>query len=255
MWSAEGTEQVRQEKAAEVAQKISQMHAKGMLSKTQEGYVKRLNSTLERIHSPFERPSKLLYQGQPHIVVGVSLGLKKLATIAVWDASTNQVLAYRSLKQLLSDDYALLMRQRWQQQQTAHLRHKAQKQFAQNHHGATELGQHVDRLIAKSIVSLAQAYRAGSIAVPKMKDIREAVQAEIAAKAEQKCPGCLEGQKAYAKQYRISVHHWSYGRLLENIGSAAAKVGIVIEEGQQPHQGTAQNRAREVAIAAYAMRK
>ncbi len=99
LWSQEGTEQVRQEKAADIAKKISQMQDKGNLSKTQEGYVKRMNSTLERINNPFHRPSQALYQGYPNILVGMSLGLEKPVTVAVWDASTNRVLAYRSIRQ------------------------------------------------------------------------------------------------------------------------------------------------------------
>jgi hypothetical protein len=58
LWSAEGTEQVRQEKATEVAKKITQMESKGDLLETQQAYVKRLNSTLTRINTPFNRPSK-----------------------------------------------------------------------------------------------------------------------------------------------------------------------------------------------------
>lgn len=42
-----------------------------------------------------------MYQGQTSILVGVSLGLEKPATAVIVDASTDTVLAYRSLKQLL----------------------------------------------------------------------------------------------------------------------------------------------------------
>jgi transposase len=55
--------------------------------------------------------------------------------------------------------------------------------------------------------------------------MREIVQSEIQALAEQKCPEYLEGQRNYAKQYRISIHQWSYGRLIECIKSQAAKKG------------------------------
>ena len=60
-------------------------------------------------------------------MVGVSLGLEKPATVAVVDAIANKELAYRSIKQLLGDNYELLNRQRRQQQYLSHERHKAQK--------------------------------------------------------------------------------------------------------------------------------
>lgn len=254
LWSQEGTEQVRQEKAAEIQKKIDQMKAKENRSTTQETYLNRLQSTKKRIEVPFDRPSQRLYHGHPNIVVGISLGLEKPATLAVWDASTNQVLTYRSIRQLLGDNYALLNRQRQQQQQTAHLRHKAQKRSAPSHQGTSELGQYIDRLIAKAIIAIAQTYHAGSIAVAKLDNMRETIQIEIQAKAEQKCPGYVEGQKRYAKQYRATVHRWSYSRLIESIRSQALKVGIVVEQSKQPLQGTAQEKAKLVAIAAYTAR-
>lgn len=254
LWTAEGTQQAQHEKAAEVAKKITQMESKGDLLETQQAYVKRLNSTLSRLNTPFDRPSRPLHQGQSHIVVGLCMGLEKPATVAVWDAHTNQVLAHYGIRQLLGENYRLLNRRRSQQQKTAHQRHKAQKRSAPNQVGESELGQYVDRLIAKAIVAIAKTYNAGSIAVPKLGDIREIVEAEIKAKAQQKCPGYLEGQQKYAKQYRASVHRWSYGRLIESIRSQATKLGIVIEEAKQPLVGKLEEKAQAVAIAAYQAR-
>ncbi|MBD2346659.1 hypothetical protein [Anabaena subtropica] len=71
---------------------------------------------------------------------------------------------------------------------------------------------------------------------------------EIQARAEQKCPDCLEAQKNYAKQYRHSVHQWSYGRLIECVQTQAAKAGIVIEEGKQPIRGSPHQKAKELAF-------
>jgi transposase len=254
LWTAEGTEQVRQEKATEVAKKINHMESKGDLPKTQEAYVKRLNSTLTRINTPFDRPSRALYQGQPHIVVGLSLGLEKPATVAVWNAETNQVLVQYGIRQLLGKDYKLLRRRRTEQQRTAHQRHKAQKREAPKQLGESELGQYVDRLLAKSILAIAKTYKAGSIAVPKLGDIRGIVEAEIRTRAEQKCPGYLEGQQRYAKQYRASIHRWSYARLIDSIRSQAVKIGIAIEEAKQPLTGQLEEKAKAVAIAAYQAR-
>ncbi len=44
--------------------------------------------------------------------------------------------------------------------------------------------------------------------------MREILQSEIQSTAEQKCPGSLATQQKYAKEYRVSVHRWSYGRLI-----------------------------------------
>ena len=113
----------------------------------------------------------------------------------------------------------------------------------------------MDRLLAKEIVVIAQAYSAGSIVLPKLGDVREAVHSEIQARAEQKCPECLEAQKKYAKQYRHSVHQWSYGRLISSIQSQASQARIVIEEAKQPIRGSPQEKAKGLAITAYHARQ
>jgi transposase len=251
LWTEDGTEQVRQEKADEITKLIAKMKEKSDLSDTQQAFIKRKQSTLTRINNSFERPSKHLYQGQSHILVGVSLGLEKPATVAVVDAIANKVLAYRSTKQLLGDNYELLNRQRRQQRYLSHERHKAQKSFSPNQFGTSELGQYVDRLLAKEIVVIAQTYKAGSIVLSKLGDMREIVQSEIQAIAEAKCPGSVEVQQKYAKQYRVNVHTWSYGRLIQSIQSKAAQIGIVIEEGKQPIRGSPQDKAKELALSAY----
>jgi hypothetical protein len=251
LWTAEGTEQVRQEKADDIAKTLTKMKEKGDLNDNQQAFIKRKNSTLARINNPFPRPSLPLYQGQPHILVGISLGLEKPATAVVVDGTTGKVITYRSIRQLLGDNYKVLNRERRERQRQSHQRHKAQKRSAPNQFGESELGQYVDRLLAASIVSLAQTYQAGSIVLPKLGDMRELVQCEIQARAEQKILGYVEGQRKYAKQYRVNVHQWSYGRLIENIQVQAAKIGISIEQGQQPVRGGPQEKAKEMAIAAY----
>lgn len=106
----------------------------------------------------------------------------------------------------------------------------------------------------KEIIAIAQKYSAGSIVLPKLEGIREQINSEIQTKAEQKCPESIEAQKEYAKQYRRSVNQWSYGRLIETINSQAAQAGIVIEENNQSVGGSPQNKAKEIALAAYKYR-
>ncbi|AFZ13451.1 hypothetical protein Cri9333_2589 [Crinalium epipsammum PCC 9333] len=251
LWTAEGTEQVCQEKAEDIAKTLTRMKKKGDLNDRQQAFIRRQQSTLARLNNPYPRPSQPLYQGQPHILVGLAFGLDKPATAAVVDGTTGKAITYRSLKQLLGDNYELLNKQRKRKQQQSHQRHKAQSNGRSNQFGDSDLGEYVDRLLAKALVTLAQSYQAGSIVLPKLGDIRELIQSEIQAKAEQKIPGYIAGQEKYAKQYKISVHQWSYGRLIDNIKAQAAKISIVIEEGQQPIRGSPQEKAKEMAISAY----
>ena len=90
--------------------------------------------------------------------------------------------------------------------------------------------------------------------MPKLGDMREIIQSEVQARAEKKIPGFKEGQQKYAKEYKRSIHNWSYGRLIENIQSQAAKPGILIETGQQPIRGSPQEQARDLALFAYQSR-
>jgi hypothetical protein len=250
-WTSQGTELIRSEKIAAADKEISNKEQKDDLNEKQQDRLQRKYSERERLNNTFPRPSKPLYQGQSSILVGVSFGLEKPATVSVVDVTKGKVLACRSVKQLLGDNYKLLTRQRQQQQSSSHERHKAQKRGAPNEFGESELGQYVDRLLAKAIVAIAKTYQAGSIVLPKLGDMREIVQSEIEARAEQKVPNYKEGQQKYAKQYRVSVHRWSYGRLSQCIHESAAKVGIAIEIGQQPIRGSPEEKARDLAIAAY----
>ena len=81
------------------------MNKKGDLNDKQQAFIHRKQSTLARLNNPFPRPSQPLYQGQTHILVGVALGLDKPATAAVVDGTTGKAIAYRSVKQLLGDNY------------------------------------------------------------------------------------------------------------------------------------------------------
>ncbi|NMF64702.1 hypothetical protein DP113_03290 [Brasilonema octagenarum UFV-E1] len=254
LWTDEGTGLVRQEKAEEIAKTITKTKEKGDLNEKQLAHIKRKNSTLARISNPFPRPSKPLHKGQSHVLVGVSLGLEKPATVAVVDATTGKVLIYRSIKQLLGNNYKLLNRQQKQKHSLSHKRQIAQTLAAPNQFGESELGQYVDRLLASEIVAIAQTYSAGSIVLPKLSDMREQVQSEIQAKAEQKSD-LIEVQQKYAKEYRVSVHQWSYGRLISSVQSQAAKAGIVIESAIQPIRGSPHQKAKELVIAAYHSRQ
>ena len=252
--TAEGTELVKQEVATGTSKMLVTMRKKPNLTDTQDNYVKRLQSTLDKLDRPFDRPSKPVYQGQSNIMVAVSMGLQSPVIAIAIDLLTQKILAYRNTKQLLGDNYRLINRQRNLQTQQRHSSHKAQKQGLSRQFSNSELGEHLDRLFAKAIVELAQTYQAVSIALPKLDQIRLSIQSEIDSKAQQKIPDYLEGQKKYAKQVRINLHNWSYNRLSESIISKAAQFEIAIEYGTQPARASPNDRAREIALSAYAKR-
>ena len=255
MMTCEGTKQVVEEKVTAIAETLNKTKQKDDLNDKQQAFITRQQSTLARINNPFARPSKPNYQGKSSILIGVSFGLEKPVTVAVVDVVKNEVIAYRSVKQLLGENYNLLNRQRQQQQRLSHERHKAQKQNAPNSFGESELGQYVDRLLADEIIAIAKKYQAGSIVLPKLRDMREQISSEIQSRAENQCPGYKEGQQKYAKEYRINVHRWSYGRLIESIKSQAAQAGIAIETGTQPIRASPQEKARDLALFAYQERQ
>ena len=142
--TAEGTEVVKQEVAAVTTNKLGIMRNKTDRTDKQENYIRRLQSTLNRIDRPFDRPSKPLYQGHPNIIVAVSMGLQSPATAIAIDVTSQKILAYRSTKQLLGDNYQLLNRQRNQQMQQRHLRHNLQKQGRSCQLSNSELGEHLE---------------------------------------------------------------------------------------------------------------
>lgn len=250
----EGTEQLREAGVIRLTEKLSSVQNPETLTETQQASLKRQQSTLARLQSPLQRCSKPLYQGALEILLGISIGLVHPVTAAVVNVRTGEVLAYRSTHQLLGDNYRLLNRQRQQQQLHALQRHKNQTKGRTSQLTKSELGQYVDRLLAKSIIELAQQFQASCIALPHTNHLREHLAAEINARAEEKSDS-KEVQKEYGKQFRISIHRWSYDRLLTTIRDQAEKAGISIEIGSQPLRGTPQQKAGDLAIATYNFRQ
>jgi IS605 OrfB family transposase len=182
--------------------------------------------------------------------VGLSTGLANPVTVAVVNGTTGDALTYRTPHTLLGNHYHLLNRHRQQQQQNALQRHKNQKRGVAYQPSESELGQYVDRLLAKAIIQLAQRYQASSIVIPNLTHLRELLASEITARAEQKS-SLVEAQNKYAKDYRQAIHRWSYNRLIEAVRGKAQQLGITVESGFQPLQGNPQDKAKDMAIAAY----
>ncbi|WP_199318566.1 type V CRISPR-associated protein Cas12k, partial [Leptolyngbya sp. FACHB-541] len=254
-WTQEGTEQIRQRKANECTKVIAGTKAKENLNENQEAFIRKRERMLALLDSPFPRPNRLLYQGQPSILAAVSYGLDKPATLAIVDIRTGKAITYRSIRQLLGENYKLLNRYRLRQQRNAHERHNNQQKGAFNQLRESNAGKHLDRLIAHEILAIAQKHQVSSLVLPDLGNIREVIQSEIQARAEQKIPGSIEQQRQYALQYRANIHRWRYAQLSEFIQSRAAQIGISIEIVKQPLVGTPQEKAKDLAIAAYQSRK
>jgi IS605 OrfB family transposase len=240
LMTAEGTLAIQQEKSAKAVKNLENENADP-----------RNQSTLDRLKNLPDRPSKAPYRGNPEILVGLSIGLANPVTAAVVNVRTGDVLTYRTPKTLLGDRYRLLNHHRIKQQQNILQRQKNQKLGIAHQPSEAELGEYVDRLLANEIVKLAQQYRADSIVIPTLTHLRSVLASEITARAEQQCPGSVEAQKKYAKDYQMTISRWSYNRLIKAIHSKAQQLGIAVESGFQPARASPQEQAKDVAIATY----
>jgi hypothetical protein len=97
-------------------------------------------------------------------------------------------------------------------------------------------------------------YQAGSIVLPALTNIREIIESEIKVRAEAKIPGCIEAQKQYAKEYRMSIHRWSHARLKDSIQAQASQNNIPVEIVKQPILTKPVETAGEMAKIAYEKR-
>ena len=276
--NAEGTEQVCQEEKLKTLKNLkgrdqlteSQWEEQG-LTQNQQIYIKRQRSTLARLHNPApQRPSVVSYQGNPLITVGISLHPQIPLTACVVDLEAGTVLKYQTTKQLLKNpqiqsqhrhrSVLQLRLKQWrlvnklhQRRQRRLLQRKQEQQQDRYRESQTEsnLSLYVERLIASRLVHLACQYQAGSIAVPDLKHIREIIESDIQARARQKIPHQIEVQKQYAKQFRRSLHRWSYSRLVQCIRDRAERKGILVITGQQPSQSSPEQKAKAVAMSAH----
>jgi len=253
-WTQEGSEIIAQEKAVKTAKQLDSMRAKESLTKNQQGYIRRLESTLDKLQVPFPRPSRPIYQGRPELLVGVSMGLEKVATVAVVNALTGKVITYRSEKQLLGENYPLLRRARAELTRKSHEGHRQRLRGGKRISQESDLGTHVDRLIAKAIVAIAVEHQAGSIVLPDLAYKRETIEAEVKQRAIEKVPDFVDGQKEYAKAYLSQVHRWPYARLQKCIISKAEQNWISCETAKQQYSGTPQDKARQLGCLAYCQR-
>lgn len=161
----------------------------------------------------------------------------------------------RSVTKLRLEKYRLINHRRRQQQNAVRRMHEQKRNRYVQSNNESNLGEYVDRLIASKIAKLATTWKASSIAIPELGDIRESVEAGVKARAKHKFPNQFELQSKYAEKFRSTHHRWSYGRLSEFIKGAASSAGIPVEKGKQPIEGQLQEKAIQVSLSAYYTRK
>ena len=269
LWTQEGTEKIRQQKIAKTQQRIDKWQGQKSLTKNQQLKLKANQTSLSRLRTfdGFSRSINNSVTQDSSIIMGVSIGLQEPITVAVVNVVNGEILCTSNTRQLLSKpikqkskrskkakkhtQYELFLRRRRQQNENDTKRQVAQAKFADNSFGESKLGKYVDRLIAKAVVEIAVRYRASSIVLPDLKNVREILDSEIQARAEAKIPGCIKAQKQYAKNYRKNIHRWSYARLCDAIKSKAAQKGISIELAHQTSIGSSAIQAKDLLLSAY----
>ncbi|XGW00036.1 MAG: type V CRISPR-associated protein Cas12k [Leptolyngbya sp. BL-A-14] len=288
--TAEGTEEVRSQKIgrtseylsrvkkgeAEVLQELArddltsqerEQLEKDLKAKRED--VTRRQTSLNRLenNSPPPRPSKVPYEGDPNIVLGVSFCRQKIVGVAVVDLRTQQILEYYTVRELLRDSevqkprrnrsilqlqlekYRLVNRLRWRRQKRPTKRQIEQKKGKYTiSTSESNLGQYLERLIAARVVGVALKWRASHITLPQLENIRETIESGVQVKAESLFPGDRKRQKAYAKQFRISFHRWSYNRLAECIRNRSLSEGISVTSKQQSASGNLATKAFSLTL-------
>lgn len=251
--TAEGAGVIRDEKLKDVEQRIrnyEKIAEAGGLTPNQQTDLKRLESRGIGLGNSFPRPSKPTYKGNADIAVGISFSRQRVMAAAVVDLKKGKAIVYRTAQQLLGKDYSQISNYRHRQRTNRSKRRKLQMQ--RKNASITEAGQgvHLDRVLAKAVVELAQEYNSGVIVLPKTSGLREIIQSGIEAMAEQKYPKDKSRQRQFLKEYRINVHNWDYLRLRRSIEERAGKVGIPMRVGCQSSQGDLPQKAQQVALSA-----
>ncbi|AFY95134.1 type V CRISPR-associated protein Cas12k [Chamaesiphon minutus] len=233
---------------------ITESEEKGESTKNRKDRHSRQSGTLRRMEcydDNYERPSKSLYTGQPHIVTGIALGASGLVTATIVDTSSGKILECRGRKALLGKQDRLVNRRQFQRQLNMRRRTQNQRRGANNQFGEANLGDTIDRHIANAVVDFAKTYQSGCIVLPDMEDYRRRKQSEMAALAERECSGWKGVEKKFAKAQNVKIHSWSYGRSIEYITNQAEKEGMLVKIGRQPIHGSSQEQAKQMAIEVY----
>ena len=81
---------IRNKKAKKFLETLEKLEEQDNLNHKQQALAVKTQTSLNRINNSYPLPHKPLYQGQPNILLGVSIQLEQPATIAIVDALTNK---------------------------------------------------------------------------------------------------------------------------------------------------------------------
>jgi hypothetical protein len=253
--TAEGTSKIQQQKIQKANNTIAKQLKNDNPSVKQQQSLKRNQTSLAALARSLPRPSSQIERVNPQIIVGLIFNPVKPIYLAVVDVITGKTIAFLSTRQLLGDKYPKLSEYRLKQQQNSNHRRKQNQQRQFHQPTESTQGEHLDRLLAKAVIQVAQEFKAASIVLPPVNNSIEKIQSELEAYAEEEIPEDIETQQKLNRKKSVVIHKWSYNRLSGYIRSNAAKLDIAVEMGALPSPGTPPMQAAEIAISAYNSRK
>lgn len=246
-----------------------------------QGAIKRLHSTLTRLgNASPSRPPRQPFAPQRDIAIGVCFSRKNVLGVAVVDTRSQAVLEFCNLRSLLTDDRLALLTKRAAKIPASRKGKRSVRQFQlkdyrlfnrwrrlrhqnltqrgdQQRHGLyaessqeSNLAQHLNRVIAKKLLQLAQQWQASRLTLPDFGNLRESVECEMQARARRKFPDDnVKLQKQYAKELRMFHHRWNHKQLAQCLRACAARTGVPVITGTQPKEGELRDKAVALALA------
>jgi hypothetical protein len=247
--------EIQQQKTQKVNNTLAKQSKNTDPSIDQKQSQRKNQTSLALLNRSLPRPIRPLYQGNPQIIVGLIFDPVRPIYLAVVDVITGKTITCRSTRQLLGNKYPQLSKYRLKQQQNSNHRQKQNQQVQFHQLTESTQGEHIDRLLAKAVIQVAQEFNAASIALPPVDKSIEKSQSELEAYAEEEIPEDIGTQKKLTRKTSVAIHKWSYNRLSGYIRSNAAKLDIAVETASLPSPGTPTQQAAEIAISAYNSRK
>ena len=253
--TAEGTSKIQQQKIQKASNTIAKQLKNDNPSVKQQQSLKKNQTSLAALTSSLPRPSIQVEQVNPHIIVGLIFDPVRPIYLAVVDVITGKTVACRSTRQLLGDKYPQLSEYRLKQQHNSRHRRKQNQRGQFYQPTESTQGEHLDRILAKAVIQVAQEFKAASIALPPVDNSIEKIQSVLEADAEEEIPEDSGTQQKRTRKTSVVIHKWSYNRLSGYIRSNAAKLDIAVEMGALPSPGTPPLQATAIAMSAYNSRK
>jgi hypothetical protein len=253
--TAEGMREIQQQKTQKVNNILAKQLKNTDPSIEQQQSQRKNQTSLALLNRSLPRPSRLLYQGNPQIIVGLIFDPVRPIYLAVVDVIKGKTITCRSTRQLLGDKYSKLSEYRLKQHQNSILRWKQNKQGQFHQPTESTQGEYLNQLLAKAVIQVAQEFKAASIALPPINNNIEKIQSRIEADAEEYLPEDVGTQKKITRKISVVIHKWSYHSLSKYIRNNAAKLDIAVETVVLPSPGTPPQQAAEIAISAYNSRK